>query len=71
MPPSEPLAKAHFGDHFHACAFVMGPDEERSVIDPFLIEGMKRGEKAVYIVDPYYTPAPQMLRELQQRAVRA
>lgn len=30
----------------------MGSDEERAVIDPFLIEGMKRGEKAVYIVDP-------------------
>jgi hypothetical protein len=52
MSRSETLAKAHFGDHFHACAFVMGPDEERAVIDPFLVEGMKRGEKAVYIVDP-------------------
>lgn len=46
------LAKANFGEHFHACAFVMGPDEERAVIDPFLVEGMNRGEKAVYIVDP-------------------
>jgi hypothetical protein len=49
---SETLAKAHFGDHFHACAFVAGPEEERAVIEPFLVEGMKRGEKAVYIVDP-------------------
>ena len=46
------LAKANFGEHFHACAFVMGSDEERAVIDPFLVEGMTRGEKAVYIVDP-------------------
>ena len=38
--------------HFHACAFVNGPEEERAVIDPFLVEGMRRGEKAVYIVDP-------------------
>lgn len=38
--------------HFHACAFVMGPDEEKRVIDPFFVEGMKHGEKAVYIVDP-------------------
>ena len=38
--------------HFHACAFVMGPSEEQAIIDPFLLEGMKRGEKAVYIVDP-------------------
>mgnify|MGYP000561864621 CR=1 FL=1 len=30
----------------------MGPDEERDVIDPFFVEGMARGEKAVYIVDP-------------------
>jgi hypothetical protein len=31
---------------------VSGPEEERAVIDPFLIEGMRRGEKALYIVDP-------------------
>ncbi len=30
----------------------MGSAEERAVIDPFLVEGMSRGEKAVYIVDP-------------------
>src|SRR5690349_22213302 len=52
MAQPETLAKAHFGTHFHACAFVTGPDEERAVIDPFLVEGMNRGEKAVYIVDP-------------------
>src|SRR6185503_15516982 len=46
------LAHAQLHQHFHACAFVMGADEERAVIDPFFIEGMKRGEKAVYIVDP-------------------
>ncbi|HSY23723.1 MAG TPA: MEDS domain-containing protein [Polyangiaceae bacterium] len=46
------LAHAQFAAHFHACAFVSGPDEERDVIDPFFVEGMTRGEKAVYIVDP-------------------
>lgn len=46
------LANAKFGPHFHACAFVMGPDEERHVMDPFFAEGMARGEKATYIVDP-------------------
>ncbi|HVV51938.1 MAG TPA: MEDS domain-containing protein [Polyangia bacterium] len=46
------LSHAHLRNHFHACAFVKGPDEERAVIDPFLVEGMRRGEKAVYIVDP-------------------
>jgi hypothetical protein len=39
-------------DNFHVCAFVRGPAEERAVIDPFLTEGMRRGEKGVYIVDP-------------------
>ncbi len=46
------LANAQFRDHFHACAFVSGPGEERDAIDPFLVEGMRRGNKAVYIVDP-------------------
>jgi hypothetical protein len=52
MSETSTLAQARFRDHFHACAFVRGSDEERSVIDPFLTEGMQRGEKAVYIVDP-------------------
>jgi len=30
----------------------MGDEEERAVIDPFFVEGMMRGQKAVYIVDP-------------------
>ena len=41
-----------FRRHYHACAFVNGPNEERELIDPFFVEGMQRGEKAVYIVDP-------------------
>lgn len=50
------LATATFRDHFHACAFVSGPEEEQTVIDPFFLEGIKRGEKAVYIVDPEKRP---------------
>jgi hypothetical protein len=46
------LAHAQMRNHFHACAFVNGPDEERAVIDPFLLEGLRRREKAVYIVNP-------------------
>lgn len=46
------LAHAQLRNHYHACAFVTGPEEERAVIDPFFVEGMRRGEKAVYIVDP-------------------
>jgi hypothetical protein len=52
MSFAQSLAYAQMHQHFHACAFVMGPVEERSIIDPFFVEGMKRGEKAVYIVDP-------------------
>jgi hypothetical protein len=51
------LAHAQFRDHFHACAFVSGPDEEQAVIDPFFVEGMRRGEKACYIVDPDHREA--------------
>ena len=46
------LAHAQMRNHFHVCAFVAGPEEEEEVIDPFLVEGMKRGEKGVYIVNP-------------------
>ncbi len=46
------LAHAQLRNHFHACAFVHGAAEERAVIDPFFTEGFRRGEKAVYIVDP-------------------
>ena len=48
------LAHAQLRNHFHACAFVSGPAEERAVSDPFLIAGMRRGDKAVYIVDPQH-----------------
>lgn len=46
------LSTNAFRHNFHACAFVSGPDEERELIEPFFVEGMQRGEKAVYIVDP-------------------
>lgn len=70
--PGITLHHAQFHDHFHACAFVMGPDEEQAVIDPFLAEGMRQRQKAVYIVDPCHqgehrarlgavAPSPQLL----------
>ncbi|HEY3808286.1 MAG TPA: MEDS domain-containing protein [Kofleriaceae bacterium] len=52
MSLSTTLAHAQLRNHYHACAFVNGPSEERAVIDPFFVEGMRRGAKAVYIVDP-------------------
>jgi hypothetical protein len=72
MSLASALAHAQLRDHYHACAFVNGPVEERAVIDPFFVEGMRRGEKAVYIVDPAQrdhhhtrlaasTPSPDLL----------
>jgi hypothetical protein len=52
MSFAQSLFHARDAKHFHACAFVMGAAEEQAIIDPFLVEGMKSGEKAVYIVDP-------------------
>lgn len=52
MSLASTLAQAQLRNHFHACAFVTDAAEERAVIDPFFFEGMQRGEKAVYIVDP-------------------
>ena len=51
------LAHAQLRHHFHACAFVTDSSEEAAVIDPFFVEGMRRGEKAVYIVDPQHRHA--------------
>lgn len=52
MSLASTLSHAQLRNHFHACAFIASPAEERAVIDPFFVEGMRRGEKAVYIVDP-------------------
>jgi hypothetical protein len=52
MSLASSLAHAQLRNHFHACAFVNGPEEESAVIDPFFFEGLRRREKAVYIVDP-------------------
>jgi hypothetical protein len=52
MPLDASLADASFRDHFHVCAFVNDAAEERALIDPFFRAGLRRGEKAVYYVDP-------------------
>ena len=36
----------------HVCAFFDSADEERRVMNPFIKEGLARGEKAFHIVDP-------------------
>lgn len=52
MSLNRSLADAEFRDHFHVCAFVNGAAEERALIEPFFHAGLRRGEKAVYYVDP-------------------
>ena len=52
MSLASTLLHAQFRNHYHACAFVNGAAEEQAVIDPFFFEGLRRREKAVYIVDP-------------------
>lgn len=36
----------------HVCAFVNSRDEEHRVLDPFVNEGVSRGEKMLYLIDP-------------------
>ncbi len=52
MSLARSLAHACLRNHFHACAFVSSEEEECAVIDPFFLEGLSRGERGVYIVDP-------------------
>ncbi len=37
--------------HRHVCAFVNSRDEEQRILDPFVSEGVERGEKLAYLVD--------------------
>lgn len=36
----------------HVCAFVNSRDEKHRILDPFVSEGLARGEKTIYLVDP-------------------
>ena len=36
----------------HVCAFINSRDEEQRIFDPFVTEGIERGEKVVYFIDP-------------------
>jgi hypothetical protein len=36
----------------HVCAFVDSRVEEQRILDPFAIEGLERGEKLVYFINP-------------------
>ena len=36
----------------HVCAFIDDADQEHRIMDSFVVEGLRRGEKAFHIVDP-------------------
>jgi hypothetical protein len=47
----------------HVCAFVNSRDEGHRLLDPFISDGLARGEKALYIVDP--TERANLVRHLR------
>jgi hypothetical protein len=49
----------------HVCAFVSGPDEEHTFLDPFVVDAVEHGDQLVYLVDPASAAAPvTRLRQL-------
>ncbi|MCS5735247.1 MEDS domain-containing protein [Herbiconiux daphne] len=42
----------------HVCAFVNGPQEQDAVLDPFVRQGVDRGDRLVYLVDPAESAGP-------------
>ena len=47
-----PFAGALLDRYRHVCAFFDNADQEHRVMDPFVREGLERGEKGFHIVDP-------------------
>ena len=49
----------------HVCAFVNASAEEDAVFDPFISQGIDRGDRLLYLVDPAASAAPvNRLRQL-------
>jgi hypothetical protein len=46
------FAGGALGRHRHICAFFNSEDEEHRVLEPFVSEGFRRGERAFHIVGP-------------------
>jgi hypothetical protein len=61
------FARSVLGKHRHVSAFFHNPDEEYSVLLPFINEGFERGEKAFHIVDPIQRQ--EHLRRLQAAGI--
>jgi MEDS: MEthanogen/methylotroph, DcmR Sensory domain len=47
-----PFAGGILDQYRHVCAFFDSPDEEQRILAPFIREGLERGERAFYVVDP-------------------
>ena len=50
-PAPVPFAGEALDRYRHVCAFVDSREEEHRILDPFVTEGVERGEKLVYFVD--------------------
>jgi hypothetical protein len=46
------FAGSEIPEERHICAFFFTPDEEYRVLLPFIVEGLRRGEKAFHVVEP-------------------
>lgn len=42
----------------HVCAFLNGPTDGDAVLDPFVSDGIDRGDRLLYLVDPSESAAP-------------
>lgn len=51
----------------HVCAFFDDADQEHRVMDPFVREGLERGERAFHIIDP--DQREDHLRRLEQAGI--
>ena len=48
---SKPFAEAVFERAHHVCAFFRNKDDEARTLEPFILEGLAAGEKAIHIVN--------------------
>ncbi|HZW40964.1 MAG TPA: MEDS domain-containing protein [Agromyces sp.] len=58
--PAEPVTFAGgvLDRYRHVCAFVNERGEEDAVLDPFIMQGIDRGDRLLYLVDPAASAAP-------------
>jgi hypothetical protein len=58
--PAEPVTFADgvLDPYRHVCAFVNERGEEDAVLDPFIMQGIDRGDRLLYLVDPAASAAP-------------